>query len=428
MVHIADAWLTIIGMDPEPEDPEDGEPMAGGSMMGEPERRRGRRRRRGRGLGEGKPSDGEGFGKAIKGKVRIAESKVDKEHVEAAGDESAERRRQEREADADAQARGRGRARGVRQRTAGHPMGSRTTSAQRPPTDDERRAAKSLARALEQIDYRDRAVTKVTSMVPPGRLRGRAAVQAEAYAETGRDTEVEVWSGKRRTQGRQHAADDRAHGATCPASMNAAMEPLASAQWVIVHGWRARRRQVASVHFGDNVEASPRLGSARRASGMFYPGGGSEAFRSGALAIDKELNAAGRPRGSHPVRRQRRALRERTDMAYAKTFNRLAARKGVAVIYLNFLGAMGGGVPGRGAGDRLPGQESGRGRDALRQGSNRGTASGWTTRSSRPQTGCPVPVGFVPQRSRRVVSPFVPSRPGTRTTKLDNDTTTGARP
>ena len=194
MVEVAAEWLEALD-----EDPEDPPIWLAESMMGEPlpgegegeggEGRAARARASGEGEGEGdgEAQGREGFGKKIKGKVARTETKIDGEVVEARGDERPERRGAERKADAE---RRKAAEREHESRSAsragctGTPRtGSRTSRTTRQPTADERRAAKALARALEKIDYRDRAVTKVTSIVPPGRLRGRAAVQAEAYGQ-----------------------------------------------------------------------------------------------------------------------------------------------------------------------------------------------------------------------------------------------------
>jgi hypothetical protein len=347
MVHIADAWLTIIGIDPEDDgSDEDSEPMAGGSMMGEGDPSDGD------GDGDGDEGDsegkGSGFGKAIKGKVMIAESKVDGEHVGAAGDEKAKRRADEREADAARKREGehehgkafrKGGLHGWSPDGFAHYTGSRT------PTDAERRAAKSLARTLELIDYRDRAVTKVKSMVPPGRLRGRAAVQAGAYAERGATTEVEVWQGKRR---RKVDSTPLTIGfmVDVSGSMGSAMEPLGSSQWVVSTAGTHVDARVATVHYGSRVHAVAPVGFREREVRLFHPGDGTEEFRAGALALDSELNLLDSTGARILFVASDGHYVDDKDMAYSQTFNRLAARKGVAVIYLNFTGYVGGGTMG----------------------------------------------------------------------------------
>jgi hypothetical protein len=128
--------------------------------------------------------------------------------------------------------------------------------------------------------------------------------------------------------------------------MSPAMEPLGSTQWVLSTAGAHIDAKVATAHFGDDVIGVAPAGVREKDVRLFYPGGGSEDFRGAALALDRELNlldGAGA-----------RVLFVASDgvyvlphqMHYAHTFMRLAKSKGVAVIYLNFLGSMGGGVAG----------------------------------------------------------------------------------
>jgi hypothetical protein len=341
MVEIAAAWLDVLGEDPEDSSGMVGESMMGESLPGDPGEGDGS----GKGEGEGEDGEGEGsgFGDKIMGKVHIAGSKVDKEITEARGEERDERKRAEAKADADRRKAAKGPHAEAFASTGTHgftPDGFAHYSHSRPPTADERRAAKMLARSLEKIDYRDRAVKKVRSVVPPGRLVGRAAVQADAYAEQGRDSsEVEVWSGKRRTKVDSTPLTIGFLG-DISGSMNAAMEPLASAQWVLSTAGAHVDAKVASVHFGDRVHGITPAGVRERDVRLFYPGDGSEAFKDAALAIDKELNLLdGRGARILFIASDGQYVNDR-DMTYASTWMPLAKRKGVVVIYLNFLGSM----------------------------------------------------------------------------------------
>jgi hypothetical protein len=364
MVEIAAAWLDALG-----EDPEDSEGMVGESMMGEPlpgdpgegdgsgegkgegegegEDGEGDGSGEGKGEGEGEGEDGEGeasgFGDKIMGKVHIAESKMDKEVTEARGEERAERARAERRTDAERRKAAEGPHAEAFAHTGLHgytPDGFAHYLGSRPPSADERRAAKMLARSLEKIDYRDRAVTKVRSVVPPGRLVGRAAVQADAMTEQGRDASgVEVWSGKRRKRVESTPLTIGFLG-DISGSMNAAMEPLASSQWVLSTAGAHVDAKVASVHFGDHVHGITPAGVRERDVRLFAPYDGSEAFKDAALAIDKELTLLdGRGARILFIASDGQYVNG-TDMAYAAKWIPLARRKGVAVIYLNFLGSM----------------------------------------------------------------------------------------
>jgi hypothetical protein len=342
MVEIAAAWLDVLGEDPEDSSDMAGESMMGESLPGDPGEGDGS----GKGeSGEGDESEGEasGFGEKIKGKVHITESKMDKEITEARGEERDERARTERRTDAErrkasekphAEAFAHSGLHGYSPDGFAHYAGSR------PPTADERRAAKSLARSLEKIDYRDRAVTKVRSVVPPGRLVGRAAVQADALAEQGRDaSDVAIWSGKRRRKVESTPLTIGFLG-DISGSMSAAMEPLASSQWVVSTAGAHVDAKVASVHFGDRVHGITPAGVRERDVRLFVPADGSEAFKDAALAIDKELTLLdGRGARLLFVASDGQYVNG-TDMAYASTWIPLAKRKGVAVIYLNFLGSM----------------------------------------------------------------------------------------
>jgi len=345
MVEIAAAWLDVLGEDPEDASGMVGESMMGESLPGDPgegESSEGEGESGEGESGEGKPA---GFGDKIMGKVHIAESKVDKEVTEARGEERSERKRAESKADAERRkaAEGPHTEAFSKASTGTHgytPDGFAHYSHSRPPSADERRAAKMLARALEKIDYRDRAVKKVRSVVPPGRLVGRAAVQADAMTEQGRDSsEVEVWSGKRRTKV-ESTPLTIGFLVDISGSMNAAMEPLASSQWVTTTAGAHVDAKVASVHFGDSVHGVTPCGVKERDVRLFAPYDGSEAFRDAALAIDRELDLLdGRGARILFIASDGHYVNGR-DMAYAGTFMPLAKRKGVAVIYLNFLGSM----------------------------------------------------------------------------------------
>jgi hypothetical protein len=350
MVEVAREWLEALD-----EDPEDTENMAGESMMGEPlpgGAGEGESGESGESEGEGEGSEGEGeskaakgFGGKIMGKVAEAEVKMDGEIVEAAGDERGERRKAEREADAARKREGEREHKASFGKVSGglhgySPDGFAHYIGSRKPTDDERRAAKRLARTLETIDYRDRAVAKVNSMVPPGRLRGRMAVQADALVEKGQDVSgIEVWSGKRRKRVDSTPLTIGFAG-DISGSMGAAMEPLSSAQWVLSNAGAHIDAKVAAAHFGDDVQAVTPRGVREKDVRLFYPGGGSEDIKGALLALDRELNLLDGTGARLLFIASDAHYVLAHQMDYAQRFMPLAKRKGVAVIYLNFTGAM----------------------------------------------------------------------------------------
>jgi hypothetical protein len=354
MVEVAAAWLEALG-----EDPEDSEGMVGESMMGEPMPGEGSgsgeggEGGEGDGDGEGSESEAPGFGGKIMKRVHITESKIDRETVEARGDERAERARAEREQDAARRKEAEGphtEAFGVPGGPHGFSLdGASHYSHSRPPSADERRAAKMLASALEKIDYRDRAVTKTVSIVPPGRLRGRAAVQADAYTAAGRDaSEVAMWQGKRRRKVESTPLTIGFLG-DISGSMGSAMEPLASCQWVVSTAGNHIDAQVATVHFGEGIHGIAPAGVREKEVRLFGAYDGTEDFKDAALAIDRELNLLDGSGARLLFVASDGHYVDTRHMIYSQTFNRLAQRKGVAVIYLNFTGTRGGAMSGASA-------------------------------------------------------------------------------
>jgi len=129
---------------------------------------------------------------------------------------------------------------------------SSTLQERRQPTGPERAAAVELSKLLDKARYRDRVVVSSSSVEPPGRLRGRGAVQAAAGRAAGRTEPVEMWRRKKRT----HVEDPNLTvGIMCDisGSMHAAMNPIAVATWVVQEAGRRIQANCASVYYGDSV-------------------------------------------------------------------------------------------------------------------------------------------------------------------------------
>jgi len=333
MVKVATAWLEALD-----EDPEDASDMVGGSMIimalpGDP------------GEGKGEPSEGEGapgFGEGIMAGVRAAAVGMDGEVVEKRADERETRATAEREADAARKAEGEKPHAEAFAPPGAHgysPDGFTHLVSRREPTADERRAARTLAKTLERIDFRDKAVAKVASMVPPGRLRGRVAVQDAANRSMSRDSDVAMWASKRRVR-----VDSTpltiGFAVDISGSMGAAMQPLASTQWVVSTAGAHIDAKVASVHFGSKVHGVTPAGVRETDVRLFLPRDGSECWKKAALALDRELDLLdGRGARLLFVASDGQFVVD-THKQYAQTFMPLAKRKGVAVIFLRFTDSM----------------------------------------------------------------------------------------
>lgn len=123
---------------------------------------------------------------------------------------------------------------------------------ERAPKTDERRAAVALAKELDRARYRDRVVVKRSSVVPPGRLNARKALAAAEQKSRGTAVTAEAWKRKQRF----HTEDPELKIGMLvdiSGSMSGAMEPMASAAWVVSEAARRVQGKVASVYYGNSV-------------------------------------------------------------------------------------------------------------------------------------------------------------------------------
>lgn len=172
--------------------------------------------------------------------------------------------------------------------TPSFPDSQRAIVGKRAPSAEERVAANVIGKALDSAKYRDRSRTTATSLVPPGRLRGRAAVAAAADRSMGRATAAQPW---RRTVRKHTDETTLTIGimSDVSGSMGSLAGPLASAGWVMATAGHRVQASVASVVFGDNVTPIVYPGKAPAQVTQFSAHGGSEAFKKGFLALEGAL-------------------------------------------------------------------------------------------------------------------------------------------
>ncbi|MBQ0923071.1 vWA domain-containing protein [Saccharopolyspora endophytica] len=127
-------------------------------------------------------------------------------------------------------------------------------SGTRAPTTEERQAARRLARSLSTAGIRDRTTVKTNSATPPGRLRMRGALAADAQRAAGAMPTAEPFT---RISRQMTPAPPLRLGIACDVSgsMRRFAKPVASAAWILAHA--ARHTQVdavtATVIFGRHV-------------------------------------------------------------------------------------------------------------------------------------------------------------------------------
>lgn len=164
-----------------------------------------------------------------------------------------------------------------------------TVSEERAPKPAERAAAITIANELEKARYRDRVKTAKTTTLPPGRLRGRAAVQAAADRKVGRTPTAEPWKANRRF----HVEDPKltlGQMTDISGSMSAAMEPMGATNWVMSEAGRRIQARLASVYYGQSVFPGLRPGEHLEKVKIYTAPDGTERFNEAFKALDGTLS------------------------------------------------------------------------------------------------------------------------------------------
>lgn len=163
---------------------------------------------------------------------------------------------------------------------------------ERPPSGSERAAAVVVSRMLEKARYRDRTVTDTASVLPPGRLRSRAMVQAAALKSKGVAVDVEPW---RRRQRRHTDSPELTVGTLVDisGSMGGAMEPMAVVAWVLSEAVRRAQGRTAMVYYGTSVFPTLKPGEHLKDVKIYSAPDATEKFTTAFKAIDGALGLIG---------------------------------------------------------------------------------------------------------------------------------------
>ncbi|MGW4365485.1 VWA domain-containing protein [Nocardia takedensis] len=131
----------------------------------------------------------------------------------------------------------------------------------REPRDDERIAARVLARGLNTAAQRERVPVKSGSVLPPGRVRMRGAMARAAQQAAGAIPTAEMFT---RTTRKAIQVPPLRIGIACDisGSMKDYVGPAASAAWIIAHAAHTATMpaQTATVTFGERVHPVTRPG------------------------------------------------------------------------------------------------------------------------------------------------------------------------
>ncbi|SFO05005.1 VWA domain-containing protein [Amycolatopsis rubida] len=174
----------------------------------------------------------------------------------------------------------------------GYDPAARHIRGTRAPSAAEHTAARHLARALTTAGHRDRTPAKTRSTVPPGRLRMRGAMTADAQRAAGAIPTAEPFT---RTTRAAVPAPPLRLGVICDVtgSMRAFTDPAASAAWILAHAARytAVPAVTATVTFGSgSVTSITRPGSSPAKVTEFDTGFGCHTIDTAISALDGALD------------------------------------------------------------------------------------------------------------------------------------------
>ena len=172
----------------------------------------------------------------------------------------------------------------------GRPGG--TSGLTREPTEDEQAAARRLARALREASAGGRTQTTITSPTPPGRLRMRHAMAADAQRAAGALPTAKPFT---RTQRRRVPAPPLAVGIACDVSgsMSSFTGPVASTAWILARATASLpATRTATVTNGQQVRPVTYPGATPARVSEFTATGKYEDFTTAISALDGALNLA----------------------------------------------------------------------------------------------------------------------------------------
>lgn len=211
------------------------------------------------------------------------------------------------------------------------------SGARRPriPSMEERSAAVRLSKDLSKLVFHDRHVTKRDEIVPGGRLRMRAAVaRAADIQRTGR-SEVPIWRTKQR-----HRTEETPVSVGVLTDVSGSMDgnemPSAVVTYVVsqaVDGVDGRSATATFGLFGHLVKrANERVTQVQ----SWRAADDTEAFREGALLVDRELGLIDGTGARVLVIFTDGHFVNKEDEKYAWEFMKLCKRAGVAVVWCNY--------------------------------------------------------------------------------------------
>ena len=159
----------------------------------------------------------------------------------------------------------------------------------RNPNGQERSSAVKIAKALDRAKYRERGITEVGSIVPPGKLNMRKIIQAKALESRGVFTQPTAFS----KRVRKHTDEPTLTVGVMvdiSGSMSSAMNPMASTAWIMSEAVRRVQGRCAMVYYGSDVFPTLKAGQRLKEVNVYSAPDGTEKFDMAFRALDGALN------------------------------------------------------------------------------------------------------------------------------------------
>lgn len=158
----------------------------------------------------------------------------------------------------------------------------------RPPSAEERRAAARLATRLQQARTRTREPATTASPIPPGRLRTRQAITAQAQRDAGMIPTATPWQ-RRAELPPPKPVLRLAVLVDASGSMRRYAEAMSQAGWILAHAARAGHAATCTIAFAGAVTLLAAPGQRPTHVLQIHPSGGTRTFIDAVKLADQLL-------------------------------------------------------------------------------------------------------------------------------------------
>lgn len=158
------------------------------------------------------------------------------------------------------------------------------------PTNDMRRAAIALKKALVKATFRDEGKISVAQSAPAKRLRGGAVVQRAAAQSQGRRSDALIWKGKKRSPDAPDIPVRVGVLTDVSGSMNAYEIPSATINYIVGNAVTSMGGHYSNIAFGEEAYGIVRNGHKVRDLISVRADESTENIKNSLLALDREID------------------------------------------------------------------------------------------------------------------------------------------